>query len=120
VLPSHREAQGLVIIEAMAAGRPVVASAVGGIPEMIKDGVTGLLVPPGDPAALAAAVIRMLQDAELAQRVGHAGHALVRERFDVREMLDRLATLYEDGLAELSQRDDGSLVATTALGSSAA
>jgi glycosyltransferase involved in cell wall biosynthesis len=120
VLPSHREAQGMVIIEAMAAGRPVVASAVGGIPEMIQDGVTGLLVPPDDPIALAAAVIRVLQDAELARRVGHAGQALVRERFDVREMLDRVATLYEDGVAELSRRDDGSMVATTALGSNAA
>jgi glycosyltransferase involved in cell wall biosynthesis len=120
VLPSHREAQGLVIIEAMAAGRPVVASAVGGIPEMIQDGVTGLLVPPGDPAALARAIVRVLQDAKLAERLGRAGQALVRGRFDVGEMLDRVATLYEDGVAELSIRDDGSQVATTALGSSAA
>ena len=60
VLPSYREAQGLVILEAMALARPVVASNVGGIPEMIEDGVTGLLVPPHDADALAAAIIRLL------------------------------------------------------------
>ena len=58
VLPSYREAQGLTILEAMALSRPVVASNVGGIPEMIEDGVTGLLVPPHDPPALAAAIVR--------------------------------------------------------------
>ena len=61
VLPSYREAQGLTILEAMALSRPVVASNVGGIPEMIEDGVTGLLVPPHDPPALAAAIVRLLQ-----------------------------------------------------------
>ncbi len=62
VLPSDREAQGLTILEAMALSRPVVASAVGGIPEVIQDGRTGLLVPPHDAAALAAAVVRLLTD----------------------------------------------------------
>ena len=61
VLPSYREAQGLTILEAMALSRPVVASNVGGIPEMINDGVTGLLVPPHDPPALAAAIVRLLR-----------------------------------------------------------
>ena len=60
VLPSYREAQGLSILEAMALYRPVVASAVGGIPEMIEHGRTGLLVPPRDPAALAASIVRLL------------------------------------------------------------
>ena len=60
VLPSYREAQGLSILEAMALSRPVVASNVGGIPEMIEDGVTGLLVPPHDADALAAAIVRLL------------------------------------------------------------
>src|SRR5206468_11827395 len=62
VLPSYREAQGLSILEAMALSRPVVASAVGGIPEMIDDGRTGLLVPPRDEGALAAAIVRLLED----------------------------------------------------------
>ena len=61
VLPSYREAQGLTILEAMALSRPVVASNVGGIPEMVEDGVTGLLVPPHDAAALAAAITRLLR-----------------------------------------------------------
>ena len=62
VLPSYREAQGLTILEAMALSRPVVASNVGGIPEMIEDGVTGLLVPPHDPPALAGAIVRLLAE----------------------------------------------------------
>ena len=73
VLPSYREALGLTILEAMALSRPVVASNVGGIPEMIEDGVTGLLVPPRDPAALAAAIVRLLRDHPLADTLGPGG-----------------------------------------------
>jgi glycosyltransferase involved in cell wall biosynthesis len=74
VLPSYREAQGLTILEAMALSRPVVASNVGGIPEMISDGVTGLLVPPHEPVPLADAVVRLLRDHPLADTLGRAGH----------------------------------------------
>jgi glycosyltransferase involved in cell wall biosynthesis len=70
VLPSHREGLPLCVLEAMAHGRPVVASAVGGIPELVEDGVTGLLVPPGDVAALRAAVERLLADPVLRRRLG--------------------------------------------------
>ncbi len=73
VLPSYREAQGLTILEAMALSRPVVASNVGGIPEMIEDGVTGLLVPPHDAAALTAAIVRLLTDHPYADMLGRAG-----------------------------------------------
>ena len=59
VLPSLREAQGISILEAMARRKPVVATAVGGIPEVVANGVSGLLVPPADPAALAEALIRL-------------------------------------------------------------
>ena len=97
VLPSYREAQGLVILEAMALARPVVASDVGGIPEMIEDGVTGLLVPPHDAAALADAISRLLLDHPLADMLGRAGHRLVHERFCVERMVAAIETIYDQG-----------------------
>lgn len=95
VLPSYREAQGLTILEAMALARPVVASNVGGIPEMIRDGVTGLLVPPHDPAALAAAIVRLLSDHPLADTIARAGHDQVHERFCVQLMARATETIYD-------------------------
>jgi glycosyltransferase involved in cell wall biosynthesis len=100
VLPSYREAQGLSILEAMALSRPVVASAVGGIPEMIDDGRTGLLVPPRDPDALAAAISRLLRDPIEAGRIGRAGHDLVHERFCVEQMVRAVETIYDESVAE--------------------
>jgi glycosyltransferase involved in cell wall biosynthesis len=73
VLPSYREGLPLCVIEAMAHGRPVVASAVGGIPELVRDGETGFLVEPGDVAGLRAAIQRLLADPELRRRLGRAG-----------------------------------------------
>ena len=69
---------GIVAVEAMAAGRPVVASAVGGLASTVVDGETGLLVPPGDPAALAAALERLLDDRALAARLGASGRDRAR------------------------------------------
>jgi glycosyltransferase involved in cell wall biosynthesis len=100
VLPSYREAQGLSILEAMALSRPVVASAVGGIPEMIDDGRTGLLVPPHDPGALAAAIVRLLGDVDFAARIGAAGHDLVHERFCVEGMVRAVETIYDEAVAD--------------------
>jgi glycosyltransferase involved in cell wall biosynthesis len=97
VLPSYREALGLTVLEAMALSRPVVASNVGGIPEMIEDGVTGLLVPPHDPVALAAAIIRLLRDHPLADTLGRAGHDLVHERFCIELMVDAVERIYDEG-----------------------
>lgn len=97
VLPSYREAQGLTILEAMALSRPVVASNVGGIPEMVEDGVTGLLVPPHDPAALAAAIVRLLTDHPLADMLGRAGHDLVHERFCIELMVEAVEAIYDEG-----------------------
>jgi glycosyltransferase involved in cell wall biosynthesis len=97
VLPSYREAQGLVVLEAMALGRPVVASNVGGIPEMIDDGVSGLLVPPEDPAALAAAIVRLLTDHPFADLLARRGHDLVHERFCVELMVRAIEDLYDEG-----------------------
>ncbi len=97
VLPSYREALGLTILEAMALSRPVVASNVGGIPEMIEDGITGLLVPPHDPDALASAIIRLLRDHPLADMLGRAGHDLVHERFCIELMVDAVQRIYDEG-----------------------
>jgi glycosyltransferase involved in cell wall biosynthesis len=95
VMSSHSEGAPLAIIEYMAAGLPIVATRVGGIPELIAHDREGLLVAPRDPAALAAALRRLLEDRQLARRLGDA--ALQRQRseyaFDV--MIERLSDLYE-------------------------
>jgi len=97
VLPSYREAQGLTILEAMALSRPVIASAVGGIPEMIEDGRTGLLVPPHDADALAAAIVRLLTDHAYADMLAKGGHDLVHERFCVELMVYAVEEIYDEG-----------------------
>lgn len=97
VLPSYREAQGLSILEAMALSRPVVASRVGGIPEVIEDGVSGLLVPPHDPEALAAAISRLLKDHPYADMIGRAGHDVVHARFCIGLMVRAVEGIYDDG-----------------------
>jgi glycosyltransferase involved in cell wall biosynthesis len=79
--PSHREGYGVVAREAMAYGRAVVVTDVGGLVDAVEDGVTGLRVPPRDPAALRAAIERLLGDAELRARLGVAARAAARERF---------------------------------------
>jgi glycosyltransferase involved in cell wall biosynthesis len=101
VLPSYREAQGLSVLEAMALSRPVVASNVGGIPEMIEDGVSGLLVPPGDCDALAAAIIRLLSDHPLADMIARRGHDLVHDRFCIELMTSQIETLYDEAALKL-------------------
>jgi glycosyltransferase involved in cell wall biosynthesis len=101
VLPSHREAQGLSILEAMALSRPVVASDVGGIPEMIQDGVTGLLVPHDQPESLAAAIVRLLKDHSLADTIARAGHDLVHDRFCIELMVKAVEEIYETGAAHV-------------------
>jgi glycosyltransferase involved in cell wall biosynthesis len=97
VLPSYREAQGLTILEAMALSRPVVASNVGGIPEMIQDGVTGLLVPPHDADALTDAIVRLLRDHPYADTLARAGHDLVHDRFCIELMVKAVETIYDEG-----------------------
>ena len=97
VLPSWREAQGLSILEAMALSRPVVASDVGGIPEMVEDGVTGLLVEHDNPVALAEAIIRLLTDHAFADTIARAGHDLVHDRFCIEIMVKSIEQIYDEG-----------------------
>jgi glycosyltransferase involved in cell wall biosynthesis len=101
VLPSYREAQGLSVLEAMALSRPVVASEVGGIPEMIENGVSGLLVPPNDPVALAGAIVRLLSDHPYADMIAKRGHDLVHDRFCIELMVDAIETLYDEAALRL-------------------
>ena len=92
--PSRFEGLCLAVIEAQAAGVPVVATPVGGIRETVVDGETGLIVPVGDPAALAAAVCRLLEDRELAARLAAEARRRVLERFSVEKMVERTIALY--------------------------
>jgi glycosyltransferase involved in cell wall biosynthesis len=80
----------------MAHARPVVATSVGGTPEVVVDGETGLLVPPRDPDALAKAVRRLVDDPELARRMGRAGYARVREKFSVEAMTARVLEVWDE------------------------
>jgi len=95
-MPSTHEAFGMAAIESQAMGVPVVASTVGGIPEVVVDGETGLLVPPDDPPALARALIRVLSDRELRQRLGRQGRAHVEANFDWSATVDRMVATYEE------------------------
>ena len=88
-----------VLIEAMACGLPVVTTAVSGIPELVVDGVNGLLVPPEDPAALAEAMVRLHRDPDLARRLGGAAEAAVRQRFDGERLAAHLALLFRPAVA---------------------
>jgi glycosyltransferase involved in cell wall biosynthesis len=104
VFPSlWHEPAGLVAFEAMVNGRAVIGSRVGGIPEMIDDGVNGLLVEPGDVAGLAGAIDRLAADWELARRLGESGRTIAAERFTMDAHLDRLMGLY----ARLVRADKG-------------
>ena len=95
VLPSLWEGFGLVLLEAMAAGRPVVASRVGPIPEVVLHGETGLLVEPGQPEPLAAALIELLEHPGLAARLGAAGRRRVADHFTLDRMVAETEGLYE-------------------------
>ena len=93
-MPSYREAQGIAILEALAAERPVVASNVGGIPEMITDGETGTLVPSHDPSALAAAIIALFTHPDRAAKLAAAGHEMVHEEFCIDYMMRDIEAIY--------------------------
>lgn len=96
VQPSRREGLPLAVVEAMATGLPVVASAVGGIGEVVEHGVTGLLVPPEDPEALARALVELLGDPQRCRRMGEEGRERVARRYSMSAMVDQLLDLYEE------------------------
>ncbi len=92
--PDDRDGIPNVLVEAMAAGVPVVASAVSGIPELVAHEVNGLTVPPEDPEALADALLRLHRDRALAARLAQAGRATVSERFDGDRLAGGLAAMF--------------------------
>jgi len=104
VLPSLYEGLGVSVIEAMAAGKPVVASRVGGIPELVDDHITGLLVPPGDPPALARVISNLLSQKDVMKRMGVKGRERVQQHFT----LELMAKKNEEFYYELLQNHIGS------------
>jgi glycosyltransferase involved in cell wall biosynthesis len=94
-----------VLLEAMAAGLPVVATAVGGTPELVVNGETGLLVPPGSSAALARGIVSVLRYPDWARTLGANGRARIAERFTVLHMVRRFESLYDELLGRSGPPD---------------
>jgi len=94
VLSSTTEGLGTSLLDAMACSKPIVATTAGGIPEIVEDKVTGLLVPPRDPESLAQAIVRVLKDPQLRQRYGAAGLARVQERYSADRMVQQTLEVY--------------------------
>jgi len=103
VLPSLNEGMGRVIIEAMALGKPVVASSVGGILDLIKDSKNGILVPPRNSDALGNAILQLIRNKDLAEELGNNGKAMVYPEFDISVMLKKIENLYESLLNKVNQ-----------------
>jgi glycosyltransferase involved in cell wall biosynthesis len=98
VLPSLWEGLPLSILEAMAARKPVIATAIGGTPEIVAHRRTGLLVPAANSMALANAIRQLLSDAPLAERLAAAGHARVKQEFSIEIMTERVTSIYDQVL----------------------
>jgi phenylacetate-CoA ligase len=92
--PSLSEGLGSAFLEAMAAGTPVVASAVGGIPDIVRDGETGLMCNPHDPADIARAIVRLMEDNRLREQIAGAALAMVQARYDWSMIAEQMATVY--------------------------
>ena len=95
VMSSVTEGLGTSILDAMACGRPVVATTAGGIPEVVRDGATGILVPPRDPEMMAAAIVKLLKDDALRRRMGAEGLSLANARFSAERMVQETLQLYQ-------------------------
>jgi glycogen(starch) synthase len=100
--PSRREGFGVACLEAMAHARPVVATSVGGLRDLVVDGETGLIVPPRDPQALREALSRLLHDSELRRRLGRAGRVRAQERFSWPSVTDAMLAAYAEAAARMS------------------
>jgi glycosyltransferase involved in cell wall biosynthesis len=98
-MPSLNEALSNSLLESMAAGAAVVATRVGGTPDVLIHGQTGLLVPPADVGSLAASIAQFLGSPALAQRLGQAARRMIEERFSIQRMASRTEQLYRDLLA---------------------
>jgi glycosyltransferase involved in cell wall biosynthesis len=88
------ESFGLVLVEAMVQGLPVIETRIGGVSEVVLDGINGLLVPPGDSLALAAAIQSLLSDRRLSAKMGRKGRELFEKRFSVTRMVDEVKKVY--------------------------
>lgn len=108
-LPSLQQGLGTIMLEAMSLGRPVIASAVGGVDSVVRDGETGLVVPPGDSGALARQILGLLDDPVRARALGEAGRQEVTARFGTRAMVERTVAVYN----EVIEQADTKVVAET-------
>lgn len=105
-LPSLQQGLGVMMLEAMALGRPVIASGVGGVVSVIEDNVTGLIVPPSDSRSLAERIIELLQNRERARTIAAAGQQLIRDRFNENRMLDEIIQIYREVQESMPQTQD--------------
>ena len=105
-MSSVTEGLGTSLLDAMACARPIVATQAGGIPEIVTDGVNGLLAPPRDAPALAQAIVRALKDPDLRHRMGKAGFDRVRARFTVERMVAETASVYQRLVNNISQKSE--------------
>lgn len=94
ILPSYSEGLPMSILEAISYGLPVISTTVGGIPDVVEDGVNGFLISPGDYKSLAQRIITIAEDKDLSKRMGQESYRLAREKFDIEEIINQLDSLY--------------------------
>ena len=94
-MPSRMESFGVAVLEAGACARPVIASDIGGVPDLLVNNVTGILIPVGDSGGLADAIIKLAQDRVLGQKIGLNGYHHVAKNFSWENSLDRMSDLYQ-------------------------
>jgi glycosyltransferase involved in cell wall biosynthesis len=113
IVPSRWEGLPLVLLEAMARGRPIVATAVGGVADAIEDGVTGTLVPPDDAAALAVALENLHRRADRAWRLGQAAAEVARERYSWHAVVDEFESVYDEAMGLATVTPEGAISRAT-------